>query len=123
MASILVVDDDAYVRATFRVFLVRGGHEVREAAGGREAPMAVGEAAPDLVLCDLFMPGMNGRETIWELARLHPAVPVLAMGGDGASECCPDLPPPGGSRGLSGALPKPIGKRALLAAVDRALAH
>ncbi len=50
-----------------------------EAINGRDAIRAVSELAPDLVLMDLTMPGMNGIEAMTEIKRRHPNVRVLIM--------------------------------------------
>jgi len=66
MCKILIVDDDADIRAVARVTLVDAGHEVWEAANGRAALDLLAEHAKDLpcvVLVDLRMPVMDG----WDL--------------------------------------------------------
>jgi CheY-like chemotaxis protein len=68
VASILVVDDDASVRALLRDVLECEGHEVRTAEDGFTALRAVTSARPDCVLLDVMMPGMDGHEV---LARLR----------------------------------------------------
>jgi CheY-like chemotaxis protein len=68
VASILVVDDDASVRALLRDLLESEGHEVRTAADGFAALRAVSAARPDCVVLDVMMPGMDGHEV---LARLR----------------------------------------------------
>jgi DNA-binding NarL/FixJ family response regulator len=52
---------------------------VAEAANGRDAILAVGQLAPDLVLMDLSMPGMNGIEAVTEIKLRYPKVRVLVM--------------------------------------------
>ena len=61
---VLIVEDEAAVRGMFRQILIDAGHEVREAANGKEA-LEVLDAGwrPDLILLDLLMPVMNG----WQL--------------------------------------------------------
>lgn len=59
-AHILVVDDEPQIRRTLRATLVPHGYTVAEAASGEEALPALRDAAPDLVLLDLNMPGMGG---------------------------------------------------------------
>ena len=117
--EILVVDDDPFIRTLLRIFLFREGHEVAEAGNGDEALKTVAASAPDLVLCDLFMPGRDGSETIREVARLCPGVPVLAMSGDAEGRLDPQ--PLIVPFGASAVLRKPFGRRELLAAVKRFL--
>jgi len=66
--------------------LVRAGHQVRVAGDGTEALDAIqedGGAAFDLVVTDIVMPEKEGLETIMELRRLVPGMPVIAMSGGG----------------------------------------
>ena len=62
MAKILVVDDDADSREVVSGYLSKGGHTVVIAANGREAldALETTEAAPDLILLDMRMPGLDG---------------------------------------------------------------
>src|SRR3990172_6052883 len=89
MAKILVVDDDARNLRLAVSVLERGGHEVLSAQGGAEGIEAVLAHAPDLVLMDVQMPGMDGGLALKRL-RAEPrtaaikvvAVTALAMKGD-----------------------------------------
>ena len=66
MARILVVDDEAFMRQYLEEVLEDEGHEVLSASDGREALRLLRDgAAPDVILLDLMMPGMNG----WEFRR------------------------------------------------------
>ena len=62
---ILVVDDDPNSREIVQTFLESRGYSVRTAANGEAALAAAAERAPDLILLDVMMPGMDG----WEVAR------------------------------------------------------
>src|SRR2546430_1484949 len=64
---ILVVDDDPDFRDGLRAELERKGYEVAEAADGRQALAQIVERPPLLVLLDLQMPVMNGRELLQRL--------------------------------------------------------
>src|SRR5262245_28681591 len=121
MPQILVVDDDPFIRALLRSLLGKEGHDVREARDGHEALRAVAAARPDLVLCDLFMPGLGGLQTIRELARAAPGLPVVVMS-SGAAESRLDALPAAARLGAAGALDKPFSGKALLAVVKRVLA-
>ena len=119
MAIILVIDDEKAVRDTMRRLLERQGHEVREAANGREAL----KAAPDydLVITDINMPEMDGIEVIMALAERRPGLPVIAISGGGRLPKDLLL----SSADMLGAvqtLPKPFDLSELNEAVDRALA-
>src|SRR5207245_11741631 len=82
---ILVVDDDADFRSGLRIALEMKGYQVDEAANGEEALLKLGEKPPLLVLLDLQMPVMNGREMLQRM-RATPdlkEVPVVIISGFG----------------------------------------
>ncbi len=82
---ILVVDDDADFRAGLRTALEMKGYQVDEAANGAEALLKLAEKPPLLVLLDLQMPVMNGREMLQRM-RVTPElkdVPVVIISGFG----------------------------------------
>ena len=86
MARILVIDEDALLRANLRRLLVLEGHEVREAGGGQEGLRLALLDPPDLVLCDLVMPDLDGYAVMRRL-RDEPrtaAVPFVAVTGSAA---------------------------------------
>jgi CheY-like chemotaxis protein len=68
-ARILVVDDDPSIVKLLTLNLEIEGYEVVSAANGREALEAVAEHDPDLVVCDVMMPVMNGLEVVSRLKR------------------------------------------------------
>ncbi|HTC24061.1 MAG TPA: EAL domain-containing protein [Gemmatimonadales bacterium] len=80
---ILTVDDDATTRAFLRAYLEEAGLEVMEATGGEEALAVFVARAPDLVLLDVAMPGMDGFETCAALRKLHggSTVPIVMLTG------------------------------------------
>lgn len=84
MARILLVDDDAAFRATATRLLERMGHDVRAAAGGREAYAALRTAPVDLVLLDVYMPDEDGIEVIRHLSVEFPGTRVIVASGGGA---------------------------------------
>lgn len=72
MADILIIDDEEPVRSTIRSMLEFGGHDVREAPGGQDGLDAIKKQRPDLVLCDITMPGMGGFQTLKVLRENNP---------------------------------------------------
>jgi two-component system, OmpR family, response regulator len=90
MMRILVIDDNDALRSLLRQHLERVGYEVCEAAEGGEALHHFQQQPPDMVLCDLFMAGKEGFETIREL-RQSSQVPIIAMSGDGPLPALPLL--------------------------------
>jgi len=85
--TILVVDDDDAVRIPAAEFLKMEGFKVLQAKTGPEAiHIASQNRSPlDLLIADIFMPAMTGRQLAKELGEAHPALKVLLMSGD-ASE-------------------------------------
>ena len=81
LANILVIDDEEGVRRAIGKVLVREGHEVLEAPDGKVALGLVKDQPPDLVICDLFMPEMDGVEVLRELRRDYPDLRVVAISG------------------------------------------
>jgi two-component system response regulator AtoC len=82
MARILVVDDDANVRAVLAETLVALGCEVTEAADGTIALELVPRIMPDAVCLDLWMDGLPGLEVLDRLTREHPGLPVVIVTAD-----------------------------------------
>ncbi|MDQ4059287.1 MAG: hybrid sensor histidine kinase/response regulator [Actinomycetota bacterium] len=81
VATILVVDDESDMRFLLRMILEEAGHEVVEAGHGALALERVRKSSPDLVVTDLMMPVMPGRELIQHL-RSDPetaAIPILVL--------------------------------------------
>ena len=81
MADVLIIDDDAEVRRLIIRILIGAGHTVREAQNGEVGVRMFREARPSLVITDILMPEREGIETIRELRRETPAVPILAISG------------------------------------------
>lgn len=83
MARILVVDDDASMRALVKKILLPD-HEVVEAAGGEEALGVCRAHGADIVITDIIMPDRDGIETILEIRDRWPDTRIVAMSGGGA---------------------------------------
>jgi PAS domain S-box-containing protein len=84
--TILIVDDEAIMRESIAVYLEDSGFSVSEAADGREGLTRFTEVAPDLVLLDLRMPGMDGLEVLSEIAGRDADVPVIVVTGAGGMQ-------------------------------------
>lgn len=78
--KVLVVEDDPDLAALEAELLEEHGHRVEVAANGREALAAVERAAPDLILLDMRMPVMGGREFVDEYRRAQPSpAPIVVV--------------------------------------------
>jgi CheY-like chemotaxis protein len=88
---VLVVEDEPGVRGLALRILQEAGYEVTAAEDGRAALRALdGESpAPDLVLTDLLMPRMNGRQLAEALEARYPGLPVIYMSGDTGENIVP----------------------------------
>jgi len=120
VARVLVIDDEPDVRAVMRRFLGAAGHDVREASDGAAALGALAAQPADVVITDLYMPGMDGIELARELRKLptRPAVIAVSGGGFGRQADVLDV---AATLGAAATLPKPFTREQLLGAVDRVL--
>jgi two-component system response regulator (stage 0 sporulation protein F) len=81
MASILIVDDDAPIRAVLRNILEEDGHQIREATNGQIGLRLYREAPADLVITDILMPERDGMEVTLALTQEFLDARVIAMTG------------------------------------------
>ena len=79
--NILLVDDDDALRRTLGRFLARRGHSVVMASDGVNALHLVHVSPPDLLLCDIQMPGMDGIRVLQMVRQQLPDLPVILMTG------------------------------------------
>jgi CheY-like chemotaxis protein len=77
--QILIIDDDVSIRHMLGRVLVGEGYGVVAAADGLAALQIVEHSEIDLVLLDLKMPGMSGRETLKVLKAKWPELPVIVI--------------------------------------------
>jgi len=80
LARILIVDDDNAVQTTLRLLLEGAAHTVVVASDGRRGLELVKAEAFDLLILDIFMPGMDGLETL-RLVRQKASLPIIAISG------------------------------------------
>ncbi|MCW3064107.1 MAG: two component transcriptional regulator, winged helix family [Solirubrobacterales bacterium] len=114
--SVLVVDDEADVRNLIRILLERAGHDVSEAASGREALRRLHAVRPDLVVLDVTMPEMDGWQTLERIRDLSD-VPVLML-----TARAGELDKVRGLKaGADDYVVKPFGRQELLARVEALL--
>src|SRR5262245_49561740 len=83
MAKVLIIDDDAAVRDALRAVVETAGHVVALAKDGRDGLERMDAFVADLVITDILMPVKEGIETIKELRKKWPTLPLIAVSGGG----------------------------------------
>jgi CheY-like chemotaxis protein len=81
MKRILVVDDDPLICSAIRAWLEQRGFVVFVADGGEAGLSALDSSTFDLIIIDIFMPHMNGFESVRVFHQRAPAVPLIAISG------------------------------------------
>jgi len=116
-ATVLVIDDDADFRSLVREELGRAGYGVTEASGGHEGVAMLRQTDVDVVLLDVQMPGLNGREVLREARNLGVRSEVVVMTAypqlEIAMECL--------RAGVFDLLEKPFPPKSLLATLGHAV--
>ena len=79
LSKILWIDDEIDLLQPYIIYLKGKGYEVATASNGEDAIDALTDVVPDIVFLDENMPGMSGLETLQEIKRLHPEVPVVMI--------------------------------------------
>jgi DNA-binding response OmpR family regulator len=77
--KILLVDDEAAITTTLNTFLMLSGFEVATARDGQQALDLIGQWSPDLVVMDVLMPRLDGRETLRRLRQRGDWIPVILL--------------------------------------------
>ena len=119
---ILVIDDDNCVGAAIKATLMRQGGEIEIAPRACAGIEALGSARFDVVLVDLFMPGMSGLDAISHIRR-QSGVPIIAMSGFRLRDSANSIDYLGMAmqRGASTCIRKPFAPKQLIEAIDRTL--
>jgi two-component system nitrogen regulation response regulator NtrX len=84
--SLLIVDDEPFILQSLSGILSDEGFEVSTASNGYEALKRIEEDSPDLVLLDIWMPGLDGIETLKEIKKNNPHIQVIIITGHGNIE-------------------------------------
>ncbi|MBW1769566.1 MAG: sigma-54-dependent Fis family transcriptional regulator, partial [Deltaproteobacteria bacterium] len=84
--TILAVDDESAILQSLSGILSDEGFEVLTASNGYEALKIIEAESPDLVLLDIWMPGIDGIETLQEIKRTNPFLQVIIISGHGTIE-------------------------------------
>jgi two-component system, NtrC family, nitrogen regulation response regulator NtrX len=86
LPSVLIVDDEPSIVQSLSGLLSDEGYKVSTAVNGYDALKAVDSDSPDLVLLDIWMPGLDGIETLKEIKKYHPHIQVVIITGHGNVE-------------------------------------
>jgi len=84
--SVLIVDDEEGIRETLSGIFQDEGYNVMTAGSGEEALKILKEQSPDLVLLDVWLSGIDGIETLQEIKKTNPELPVVIISGHGNIE-------------------------------------
>jgi two-component system nitrogen regulation response regulator NtrX len=84
--TILIVDDEVSICQSLKAILSDEGYQVLVAGSGEEAVQLIEEEMPQLVLLDIWLPGMDGLETLKAIKKTHSKVLVIIMSGHGTIE-------------------------------------
>ncbi len=77
--DLLLVEDDPQLRIVLCAILTQCGYAVRSAHDGLSGLAEVWARVPDVILSDLYMPGMSGFDFLAEVRKTFPAIPLIAM--------------------------------------------
>ncbi len=116
--QILVVDDEERIRQSLTGVLKDEGYEVAQAKDGAQALKQIETDSPDLVLLDIWMPGMDGMETLEKIKAQIPNLPVIMISGHGNIE----LAVKGTKLGAFDFIEKPLSLEKVLLSIQHALA-
>lgn len=126
MAHILAIDDDRAVLSTVKIALESAGHQVVLAEDGAKGLPLVQSKKFDLLIIDIFMPGMDGLETMNMVHQEHPDMPIIVMSGHEfrlVPDTAPDFLHMATKLGAVASLKKPFRSSELLNIVSQCLAR
>jgi DNA-binding NtrC family response regulator len=116
VVRLLLVDDEARFVETLSKRLTARGFDVEGALGGPQALEMLDARPFDVVLLDVWMPGMDGLEVLKAIRRLHPSVKVVLLSGNASIDAAVE----GMRLGAANYLLKPVEIDELLAKVEEA---
>jgi CheY-like chemotaxis protein len=125
MKRTLIIDDDPAVCAATKIVLEANGFAVAIAGDGPAGIRAIEDETFDLVICDLFLPKMNGLEATKAIRKIKPKMPIITASGFMFGGKCPEMPnfdAMAAEAGASATLYKPFKPKDLLRAIQKTLA-
>jgi two-component system nitrogen regulation response regulator NtrX len=114
---ILVIDDESAIRDSLRMTLEYEGYEFLGAATGQEGLTVVEREAPDLVLLDVKMPGMDGIDVLDRLRAMNETLPVVVISGHGTIQTAVEAT----KKGAFDFIEKPFASERVLVSLRNAL--
>jgi CheY-like chemotaxis protein len=124
MANILAIDDDSAVLATMKLLLERDGHSIVVANDSHKGLKIFETGNFDLLVVDIFMPKMDGLETVRLVHKRRPGIPIIVISGHAFPSdlnSTPDFLHMATRLGAITSLRKPFKPADLLATVARCL--
>jgi len=115
--AVLIVDDETTIIESLSGILSDDGFEVIHAFNGYEALKKIETESPDIVLLDIWMPGMDGIETLREIKQKFPSIPVVMITGHGSIESAVDAT----KSGAFDFLEKPLSIDKVMVTINNAL--
>ena len=115
--AVLIVDDEITIIESLKGILSDDGFEVMHAFNGYEALKKIEAESPDIVLLDIWMPGMDGIETLKEIKKITPSLPVVMITGHGTIESAVDAT----KSGAYDFLEKPLSIDKVMVTINNAL--
>lgn len=79
MPRILVIEDEDIIREDIMIILSMENYDVRGAEDGRSGLQEIYDFQPDLIICDVMMPGIDGFSVLSEVRRQAPALPFIFL--------------------------------------------
>ncbi len=116
---VLIVDDEPAIQSALRGVLEDEGYRVTAVGSGTEAIGVVGDETPDVVFLDIWMPGLDGLDTLAEIKRVRPETAVVMISGHGTIETAVKAT----RLGAYDFIEKPLSLDKTLVILDRALEH
>jgi len=119
MARILVVDDSVTLRQMVAYVLREAGYDIAEAANGEDALKIIPDFGPDLVVTDMYMPGIDGICLAEKIRAMpaHKVTPILVLSTDSSQEAKQR----GRASGVTGWIAKPFDPGMLQGVVSKVL--
>ncbi len=115
--SVLVIDDETNIRKTLEGVLSDDGYRVLQAGDGAQGLEVLSRSTVDAVLLDVWMPGMDGLETLSRIRERYPILPIIMISGHGTIDTAVKAV----KMGAFDFIEKPISLTKLLITISRAI--